>query len=132
VGEQGAGAGDFGGVGAVLLRDAGFGGADVCWGLLVGACIDFGESFFSEWMLLGGGLEWMEWGAVAKERGDARLIEERMTRLTIPVRTLGAEEFEDVDAAAAVGGLEDYWRCVSVRNTIVEKHPKSFETKSEN
>jgi len=55
VGEQGAGAGDFGGVGAVLLRDAGFGGADVCWGLLVGACIEFGGSFLSEWMLLGGG-----------------------------------------------------------------------------
>ena len=30
------------------------------------------------------------------------------SRLTIPVRALRAEEFEDVDTAAAVGGLEDY------------------------
>jgi hypothetical protein len=28
--------------------------------------------------------------------------------LTFPVRAFRAEEFEDVDAAAAVGGLEDY------------------------
>jgi hypothetical protein len=32
---------------------------------------------------------------------------ERGFGLTIPVRTLGAEKLEDVDAAAAVGGLED-------------------------
>ena len=30
-----------------------------------------------------------------------------MVLLTIPVGALGAKEFEDVDAAAAVGGLKD-------------------------
>ena len=39
---------------------------------------------------------------------DVRWIERGEFQLTIPVCALGAEEFEDVDAAAAVGGLEDY------------------------
>jgi len=37
VGEQGAGAGDFGGVGAVVFGDLGFGGADV-WGRGLAVC----------------------------------------------------------------------------------------------
>jgi hypothetical protein len=41
---------------------------------------------------------------VVRERGSW----ENNLELTVPVCALGAEEFEDVDAAAAVGGLEDY------------------------
>lgn len=42
---------------------------------------------------------------MAKEK-QGRL--RKQFKLTIPVRALGAEEFEDVDTAAAVGGLKDY------------------------
>ena len=47
---------------------------------------------------------------MAKEK-QGRL--RKQFKLTIPVRALGAEEFEDVNTAAAVGGLQD--DCVMFR-----------------
>jgi hypothetical protein len=47
-------------------------------------------------------------------RGDLLILEDREEeRLTFPVCALGAQDFEDVDAAAAVGGLQD--DCVMFR-----------------
>jgi hypothetical protein len=42
--EQGAGAGDFGGVGAVVFGDLGFGGTDV-WGMGGVSCVFLSFSF---------------------------------------------------------------------------------------
>lgn len=39
--------------------------------------------------------------------------------LTVPVCAVGGQQAQDVDAAAAVGGFEDYWECVSGRFDMV-------------
>jgi hypothetical protein len=61
------------------------------------------------------------WPSVAQTSGRVRfwwcrarfliLGEREENRLTFPVCALGAQDFEDVDAAAAVGGLQN--NCVA-------------------